>query len=235
MSQESTPLSSEQVAAAFKQNVVKFPSIEQLETDPPIPRQDWGLFSFKLLPKPINGVYGFLKFRGAFPTEDAYITHAKNIIKTVDSRNKIWPFPQGEWYPITNNEEFAKEQLEVEQKEELANIFNQEQSSEQKAAAQKVRAIQQREKKLIEESKRKTADIDSIEYHAQRVMHMQQTQQWLESSRKQKRSLLKSLKKCQEDIEDVRKRHPEQTAELIEAEIARIREEIGLDESMTLK
>lgn len=228
------PLTDAQVEEAFKQNVVRFPSIERLQVDPPIPRQDWSLFSFKFLPKPINGVYGFLKFRGAFATEDAWITHAKNLIKTVDSKNRIWPFPHGEWYPITNNEEYAKETLEVQQQEELANIFNQKESEEQKAAAQRVKNIQKRESKLMEESRRKTADTDSLEYHAQRVMHLQQTEQWLEAIRKKKRDLLKALKKCKEDIEDVSARHPEHTRELIDAEITRMREEIGLEEGMAL-
>jgi hypothetical protein len=227
-------LTDAQVELAAAQNIVRFPTIEQLEIDPPLPKQDWALFSFKFLPKPVNGVYGFLKFRGAFPTEDAWMTHAKNLIKTVDSRNRIWPFPQGQWYPITNNEEYAKETLEVKQQEELANIFTQKETEEQKEAKEKVKNIKKREQKLLEDARRGTPDVDSLEYHAQRVMHMQQTEQWLEGIRKRKRDLLKSLKKCQEDIDSVRQRHPEHTDELIEKEIARIREEIGLDETMTL-
>lgn len=226
------PLTDAQVELAFKQNVIRFPSIERLPVDPPIPRQDWALFSFKFLPKPINGVYGFIKFRGAFANEDAWVNHAKNLIKTVDSKNKIWPYPQGEWYPITDNEEYAKETLEVQQQEEVANIFNQKESAEHKEAAQRVKNIKSREQKLIEESRRQKSDTDSIEYHAQRVMHLQQTEQWLEAIRKKKRDLLKALRKCQEDITDVQTRHPEHTQEMIDAEIARIREEIGLEESM---
>jgi DNA-directed RNA polymerase beta' subunit len=228
------PLTDSQVEAAFQQNVIRFPSIERLQVDPPIPRQDWALFSFKFLPKPVNGVYGFIKFRGAFPTEESWITHAKNIIKTVDSKNKIWPYPHGEWYPITNNEDYAKETLEVQQQEELANIFHQKESAEQKEAAQRVKNIKNREAKLIEESRRTKADTDSLEYHAQRVMHLQQTEQWLEAIRQKKRDLLKALKKCKEDISDVKSRHPEHTDELIDAEIAKMREEIGLEEGMAL-
>lgn len=228
----STPqitLTDEQVAAAMKQNIVRFPSIEQLPVDPPIPRQDWGLFSFKLLPKPINGVYGFIKFRGAFATEKDWMKHAQNLIKTVDSKNRIWPYPQGEWLPITNNEEYAKETLEVDQKEEITAIFNQKETDEQREARERVKAVKSREAKLREEIARKTPDVDSIEYHAQRLMFLQQTEQWLEGIRKRKRDLLKSLRKCQADLEDVRKRHPEHTDDLVEAEIKRIRDEIGLD------
>lgn len=227
-------LTDDQVEAAMKQNVVKFPAIEQLECDPPIPRQETALFSFKFLPKPVNGIYGFLKPRGSFATEAEWMRHASNLIKTVDSKNKIWPFPVGQWFPMTNNEEYAKETLEIKQQEEIADVFSQKETDETKQAKERVKNIKKREAKLIEESRRGTPDTDSLEYYAQRIMHQQHTEQWLEGIRKKKRDLLKSLKKCQEDIDDVRARHPEHTDELVEAEIARMREEIGLEQGMAI-
>lgn len=220
-------LTDEQVAEAKKALIVRFPRVDRLPTDPPIAGQNWGLFSFKFLPKPVNGVYGFLKFRGAFSNEADWERHAENIIRTVDSVHKIWPFQQGQWMPITTNEEFAKETLEIGQKDELKKIYNQQESNEDKQAKQNVQEINKRKQKLQDESKQKNTDTTTLEYYAQKVMSTQQLETWLEEMRKRKRQMIKALKDGHEEIKRLESTHPEYR-EQVDEKIKQIKEEIGL-------
>ena len=221
-------LNDEQTEAAFKELVVKFPRVERLPVDPPIAGQNTGLFSFKLLPKPVNGVYGFLKFRGAFANDAEYEAHAKNIIRTIDSKHHLWPYPQGRWLPITTNEDFVKDVLEVSQQEELANIYNQRETEEQKKKAQQVREIKSRERKLMEEIQRTEPDKASLDYYAQQVMKVQQLESWLEMMRTRKRQMIKALRAGQEEIDRVEKESPEYKDQ-VDEKIKSIKESAGID------
>lgn len=221
-------LTDEQTEDAFKELVVKFPKIERLPVDPPLAGQNFGLFSFKFLPKPVNGVYGFLKFRGAFTSQPEWESHAKSIIRTVDSKHHIWPYQQGRWMPITTNEEFAQETLEVSQQEEIVNIYNQRESDEQKREAQRVREVKSRERQLMTEAQKKELDKTTLDYYAQQVMKVQQLQTWLEQMRKRKRDMLKALKAGRDEMQRVESEHPEYRDQ-VDDKIIEIKESIGLD------
>lgn len=230
---DQAPLTNEQLDAAKEQLVVKFPRVERLPVDPPIAGQNVGAFSFKLLPKPVNGVYGFLKFRGAFSSMPEFEAHAQNIIRNVDSKHTIWPYSQGRWMPITTNEDFVQETLEVGKNGELESIFNDRETDEQKQAAANVKEIKSRERKLMEQVRNTKHDDDSIEYYAQKVMQMQQLESWLEMMRKRKRDFLKSLKSAREDISRLESLHPDYL-EQVDDVICKIKEDIGLDPNAPL-
>lgn len=221
-------LTTAQTNVASQQLIVQFPKIERLPVDPPIAGQNYGLFSFKFLPKPLNGVYGFLKFRGAFATEQEWEAHAKNIIRTVDSKHHIWPYQQGRWMPITTNEEFAQETLEVSQHEELRNLYHGRETAEQRQEANRVREIKSRERKLMEETSTKETNKETIDYYAQQVMKVQQLTGWLEDMRKRKRDMLKALKSGKKEIKALDEIHPEFKYQ-VQAKINEIRAEIGLE------
>jgi len=226
-------LTNEQAEIAYKELIVRFPKVERLPVDPPIACQQYGLFSFKLLPKPINGVYGFLKFRGAFATQSEWEAHAKTLIRTVDSKHHIWPYYQGRWMPITVNEEFAAETLEVGQQDELNNIFSQKETEEQKREAARVREIKTRERTLMKEIQRRESDNMSLEYYAQQVMKVQQLESWLEMMRKRKRDMLKALQAGRADMARIEAELPEYR-DRVDQKIREIKAEIGLDENAPL-
>jgi len=222
-------MNDQQLEVLKKENIIKVDRVERLPVDPPLAGQEWGLFSFKLLPRPVNGVYGFLKFRGAFATEDEYIKHATHLIQGVDSKHKLWPYRQGHWFPITTNEEFVKEEYEVSQQDKLSDIYKQRETQEQRETKQKMRDIQDRQKALQEESKRGTPDTESLRYYAHKTMEIEQINSWLENLRKRKRDLLNALLKNRDEIERLNKEHPEYQEQVME-EIKVIKSDIGLEE-----
>jgi hypothetical protein len=221
-------LTNEQLEVASKELISRFPKVERLPVDPPIAGQNFGLFSFKFLPKPVNGVYGFLKFRGAFPTERDWEAHAKHIIRNVDSKHHIWPYQQGRWMPITTNEQFAGETLEIAQTDDLNNIYNQRETDEQKQEAAKVRDIKAREKKLMDLAKKKEADKSSLDYYAQQVMNVQQLESWLTQMRKRKHDMIKAMRAGKEEIQRVEAAYPIYKDQ-VNDKIREIKEGIGLD------
>jgi len=226
----STDLSEDQLNEAVRELVIKYPRLEKLPVDPPIAGQKFGLFSFKLLPSPVNGVYGFLKFRGAFNTEQEWISHSKNIIRTVDSKHKIWPFEQGRWMPITNNSSFASDVVDVQQQDEMKQIFNKNETEEQKNEIRKTKEVKDRVSKLLEESKLPEADTDSLEYYAQQYMKLQQTETWLEIVRKRKREFVASLTSTSNELKRLDQLHPNYINE-VDEKIKAIKAEVGLDTS----
>lgn len=221
-------LTDSQTELAKKELICRFPKVERLPVDPPIAGQNWALFSFKFLPKAVNGVYGFLKFRGAFSNEQDWERHAENVIRTVDSKHKIWPYQQGHWMPITTNEDYATESLEVGQQDELKRIYNQQETNEEAQARQNVKEIQNREKKLREESAKKYTDVNTLAYYAQKTMSIQQLETWLLQIRQRKRQLLKALEDTQEEIKRLDSEHPEYRDQ-VDEKIREIKQEIGLD------
>lgn len=221
-------MSDAQVKSAVDELVVKFPKVEKLPVDPPIAGQNTALFSFKLLPQPVNGVYGFLKFRGAFTTQAEWEAHATNIIRTVDSKHHIYPYQQGRWMPITVNDDFVQEALEVSQNDTIVNIFNEKEKQEADKAKQNVKDIKARERKLMEQMKDQTPDTDSLDHYAQQVMKIQQLESWLEQMRIRKREMLKALQNGKEEMLRVQQLHPEYVDQ-VDGKIRAIKEEIGLE------
>lgn len=220
-------LTDEEVAAAKQQLIVKFPRVERLPTDPPLANQNWALFSFKFLPKPVNGVYGFLKARGTFSSESDYEKHAENIIRSCDSQHRIWPYRVGEWMPITTNEDYASETLEIGQQDDLKRIYNQQESNEHKEAKKNIKDIKDREKKLREECSKKETDKTTLEYYAQKTMALQQLETWLEEMRKRKRQMIKALKDGEKELAELNEKYPEYRDQ-VDAKIEEIKSEIGL-------
>lgn len=227
------PLTDAQLESAKDELIVKFPRVERLPADPPIAGQNIGAFSFKLLPKPVNNVYGFLKFRGAFSSMPEFEAHAQNIIRNVDSNHTIWPYTQGRWMPITTNDDFVQETLQVGQNDELERIYNGRESEEQKKAAANVKEIKSRERKLMEQARNNKPDNDSLEYYAHQVMQVQQLESWLEMMRKRKRDMLKALTAAKENISRVEELHPDYVDQ-VDDKICSIKEGIGLDANAPL-
>lgn len=198
-----------------------------LPKDPPMFDQKWALFSFKLLPNPVDGVYGFLKFRGAFPTEKEYTEKCAELLQ-VDPHHIIWPYPQGEWFPLTNNPKFAKDVYEIsDNPEELKTIFNQQDTAEKKLQKQRVMDAKKRAS-YLQEAVNEEADPDTLIHFARKRMEVEQINSWLETTRHRKRDLTNALRKTRDEIKRIEETHPE-FLDQVEDKIKEIRGEIGLE------
>ena len=112
------PLSEETSKEAVRSQTIKYPKVVRKMDDPPIVNQMYGNLSFMFFDDPKilstgKKVYGFCKVRGVWPTETSATEDSKRIIQEVDSRFQIRIAPVGAWVPLTNENAFCKDLLDV--------------------------------------------------------------------------------------------------------------------------
>ena len=89
--------------------VEKFPRFEKLYADPPLPNQVFSLISFvpaKGATPDKDGVFGMVKNRGNFATEQEADMQAEKLIKTVDSYHSILSCYTGRPFPLSKNKKY---------------------------------------------------------------------------------------------------------------------------------
>ena len=84
--------------------VTRFPRVERRFADEPEQNQIYGLISFvpaKGATPNENGVFGFAKLRGNYPSIQEATLRAQTIIRKTDSYHKIYTSYVGRPFPIT--------------------------------------------------------------------------------------------------------------------------------------
>jgi len=142
--------------AAVEGQLIHYPKVVRTMTDPPLVGQRLSCISFMLFKesrKLSNGVpvYGYVKMRGNWADESQAIFEASKIIKEVDSKYQIRVAPTGAWVPITDEQAFVKDQIDVQtNKEEI--LLRGEAAKEKMAEEKRVkREIREREEELKNE------------------------------------------------------------------------------------
>lgn len=185
------PLNNEDTVEALKQLddnsfIKKFPSIDRTYADPPVSMQNLSLFSF--IPakgsKPNDkGIYGFAKIRGSYQTEMEASQRAEFLIRNVDSYHKVYTVYTGRPFPLTESSEYSADVSEIDMKKDIAKNISHSIKDKKDDELKEIRDIQQREKNLLEESKREEVDPYD-EYITQRVKSSQLQFTYLEHQKK---------------------------------------------------
>ena len=139
----------------------KFPAVERTYADPPVSLQKIGLVSFtpaKGAKPNKNGVYGFAKLRGNFQTEIEASQRAEFLIRNVDSYHQIFHTYVGRPFPITSSSKYSAETDEIDIRKEMASNISANIKKKKMEEQKEIDDIKQREKNLIEESKRESID-----------------------------------------------------------------------------
>ena len=202
------PLTENEMKFARKELISAFPKVTRHKVDPEIPHQVIFNVSFMLLDKPHNGVVGFFKPRGVFSDEDKATTHAEDIIKTVDSCFIIHQAHMGHWSPITNNQEYSKDQMDVKtQKDELAL-----RDRAMKEAARKNQELKRELEERKEEVKNRTHDDDnpeSLDYYTKKKVAQKELSAYISQGKEKLKVLKKSLRKVDNELFQINKKHPD--------------------------
>lgn len=212
--QSQPPLTNEETTEALKElNITsfvdKFPKVDRTFTDPPINMQNYGLFSF--IPakgsKPNeNGVYGYAKIRGSYQSELEASQRAEYLIKNVDSYHKIYHTYVGRPFPLTESSSYSADVSEVDIKKDMSKNISHSIKDKKEEELKEIREIQQREKNLIEESKREEVDPYD-EYITQRVKKAQLVFTYLEHQKKMA-EVKEIIIKTRKIIADMDETHP---------------------------
>jgi len=185
------PLTNEETSEAMKElNITsfvdRFPKVDRTFADPPVNMQNYGLFSFipaKGSSPNDNGVYGYAKIRGSYQSELEASQRAEYLIRNVDSYHKIYHTYVGRPFPLTESSEYSADVSEVDIKKDMAKNISHSIKDKKEEELKEIREIQQREKNLIEESKREEVDPYD-EYITQRVKKAQLVFTYLEHQKK---------------------------------------------------
>lgn len=144
-------LTDEEVEEALNTLVRRYPCVDKVWVDPPIPDQRLFTFSFVPSSKAVpdeKGMYGVFKVRGVHPNDNDAISKAESLIRNVDSYHPIYHGLVGRAHPLVPDpEKFTREADEVDIKAHVGSLIN-----------ETVKAARDKEQKEIADGNKRQKD-----------------------------------------------------------------------------
>jgi len=140
--------------AAIDGQIYHYPKVVRSMVDSPINNQSLGLLSFMLFkdgPKRLSSgklVHGYVKLRGNYSDITNCEFEASKIIKEIDSKFQIRIAPVGHWVPITDEEAFIKDKLDVKTNEDDATLRDAAMREKEAENRKKMREVNERKEEL---------------------------------------------------------------------------------------
>jgi hypothetical protein len=101
-----------------------------------------------------DGIFGMMKVRGVYPTEDEANERSEFLIRNIDSYHDIFHAYVGRPFPVTTQNGFASSLKTIDIRKKTTELISEDILSKKRQEKQEIEDIQEREKKLLEESKR---------------------------------------------------------------------------------
>jgi hypothetical protein len=188
----------------------KFPRFERFYADPQLQNQNYGLISFtpsKGATPDSDGVYGMLKVRGTFATEDEAMLRAEYLIRNGDSYHSIYNTYVGRPFPLSVSKKYITDTTEVDIKKKIVDSTSTEIRKKRDEERQTMKEIQEREKELLADVERKEPDpYDSYtELMVKKAQLSWTYHQTLQKMEEMKLNIIKSreeIKKMRSENED---------------------------------
>lgn len=186
-------LNAEQLDTAMQQLVVtdnlsKFPRYDRLYADPQIPNQNICLHSFvpaKGATPDADGVYGMLKVRGVFSSEQEATERAEFLIKNNDSYHRIYHSYVGRPVPLSHNPKWVGETKEVDVNNKVSQTLKEDMKDKKMEEKKDMEDMKKREKNLLEDVKKTEEQVDPEErYTVLRTKRAQLVWTYLQSLKK---------------------------------------------------
>lgn len=214
LSKETIPENEVPLAVQTLNKDIRFTQVERYYADPSIYGQNIALVSF--IPargaKPDkDNIYGMMKVRGVFASEQEANDRAEYIIKNVDSYNEIFHTHVGRPFPITTSDIYSNEIQTIDIKQKTTDVICNDILSKKKNEKQEIEQMKEREKTLLEESKKAQEDspLDEFEqYITQQVKRAQLIWTYKETFTKIKQ-MKESILKSSSIIKDMEEENPD--------------------------
>lgn len=215
------PLTEEQVNEAMialneTSLVDKFPRVERQFADPPIPLQTFGLVSFvpsKGATPDKDGVYGFMKVRGNYASQQEASERAEYLIRNVDSYHRIFHAYVGRPFPITIDPKYCAKTEEINIRQKATETISEDVKAKRDKEKEDINAIKQREKALLDQTK-DNFQVDPYEEYtvlrvkkAQLVWTYDKTFKQLEEMKKNIIATREKIKECEQANPDFAKNY----------------------------
>lgn len=212
----------------------KFPRVDRFYADPVLNSQVYCLHSFapsKGAKPDERGVYGFVKFRGSFATQQEADERAEFLVRNVDSFNDVYTSYCGRPFPLTHNKAFVKETSEIDVKKQITDIVSKDIKTKVAEERRIKDELKEKEKKLLEENDKVINNVpvetDEERYTVLQVKRANLVHVYVETRQKLEK-IKESILKCRSEIEQFDQTHPEIKDTYIE-KYNQARELSGLD------
>jgi len=157
-------LSTEETERAYKEcfvNTLLELAVERKFADPLIPGQVYSLHSFvpsKGARPDDDGIYGMIKIRGTFNSEEEANDRAEELIKNHDSYHKIFHGWVGKPLPLTVKSDWSGSIEEIDIKQKISKIVRDDIKDKRTIEKQQVKEIRDRERNLKEAVEQEATD-----------------------------------------------------------------------------
>ena len=210
------PLNPEALKSAMEtlSKNISFAQVDRYYADPFQPNQKIALVSF--IPssgaKPDkDNIYGMMKVRGVYGTEEEANERAEFLIRNVDSYHEIYHAYVGRPFPVTTSEGYSSEIKKIDIRQKTTDVISEDILQKKRAERGEMEDIKDREKQLLDESKRAQAgepkDIFE-EYITENVKRAQLV--WTYHETKSKMDQMKdSFEKATIRIKEIDEKEPE--------------------------
>lgn len=212
----------------------KFPRVDRFYADPVLNSQVYCLHSFvpsKGAKPDERGIYGFVKFRGSFATQQEADERAEFLVRNVDSFNDVYTSYCGRPFPLTHNKAFVKETSEIDVKKQISDIVSKDIKTKVAEERRIKDELKEKEKKLLEENDKVINNVpvetDEERYTVLQVKRANLVHVYVETKQKLEK-IKESILKCRTEIDQFDQTHPEIKETYIE-KYNQARELSGLD------
>lgn len=206
--------------AAVNGQILTYPQVVRTMMDTPIPGQSHCAVSYMLFDTPKkspNGkpIYGFVKVRGCSMDEASAKTAAAKIVKEQDSKFRIGIAQVGAWIPVTEDESFIKEAIDVKAAEGQPQLRDEGVKKKEADAREKMRQIRDREEEL-----QRDGDIyddkTSLKYYTMKRVTEMKVVEMLETLQKRLADLKEKVVLVRNEICDLEDKYPPYATEWVD-------------------
>jgi hypothetical protein len=190
--------------------VRRFPEVERRFVDPAIDLQKIGLISFVPAKGAIpnsEGIYGFAKLRGNYPSEIEANEQAERIIRNVDSYHQIYHTYVGRPFPLTCSSDYSREVNRVDMQKQATTAISEDIRKKREQEQKDIEDIKKREQELLEDVK-KPEEKNDDHYTTLQVKKAQLTWTYVETEKKL-RQMTGLIAKARREIEEMDRENPE--------------------------
>jgi Family of unknown function (DUF5832) len=187
--------------AAVEGQIVKtYPQVVRKDVDPFISGQKCGNVSFMLFDQPRifrdKPVYGFMKLRGNWESQEVCFAESKKLVREVDSKFQIRIAPVGHWVPITEYDGVVKDLIDVPDSD------NKEFHLRDEIALQKEKESEKKRNELVEAEKRLREEPD--------IYDEQESLRFYAMKRVTEKTLAETVQIHQDKLNELKKKLAEQ-------------------------
>ena len=185
--------------------VYKFPRFERFYADPQLQNQNYGLVSFvpsKGAKPDTDGVYGMLKIRGTFATEDEAMLRAEYLIRNSDSYHSIYNTYVGRPFPLSVSKKYVSDTTEVDIKKKIVDSTSTEIRKKRDEERRTMKEIEEREKELLADVEKK--EVDPYDQYTELMVKKAQLSWTYHETLKKMEEMKKNIIKAREEIVKMR-------------------------------